>query len=113
MANKLRIGKENYGYVYTYHGGGVYKCARCSDWGDKDTEVLWLMKSNDVWHAFDGPKDTVPTSVPTDGNKVAFISVRDDPNGDALTIPGDHIWTMVKGRRGPENGTFQTYHLEE
>ena len=111
MASVLRIGKESYGYVYTYHGGGVYKCERCSDWGDKDTEVLWLMKSNDVWHAFDGPKDTVPTSVPTDG-KVAFISVRDDPNGDALNH-GNHTWTMVKARGGPQDGTFQTYHLDE
>ena len=107
MANKLRIGKENYGYVYTYHGGGVYKCARCSDWGDKDTEVLWLMKGNDKWHAFDGPKDTVPTSVPTD-NKVAFTSIKDN----ALNH-GDQWWTMVKARGGPQDGKFETYHLDE
>ena len=107
MANVLRIGKESYGYVYTYHGGGVYKCARCSDWGDKDTEVLWLMKGNDKWHAFDGPKDTVPTSVPTD-NKVAFISIKDN----ALNH-GWHQWTMVKAHGGPQVGRFQTYHLAE
>ena len=111
VVHKLRIGKKHFDYVYTYAGGGVYKCRRPSDWGDKDTEVLWLMKSNDVWHAFDGPKDTVPTSVPTDG-KVAFISVRDDPNGDALNH-GNHTWTMVKARGGPQDGTFETYHLDE
>ena len=62
MVNKLRIGKKHFDYVYTYAGGGVYKCRRPSDWGDKDNEVLWLMKGgNDVWYAFDAPQVPVPT----------------------------------------------------
>ena len=63
----ISINKAEYGFVYTYMGSGIYKCRRCSEFGDKDSEVLWLMKGGDnVWYAFDAPKDPLPTSVPTD-----------------------------------------------
>ena len=101
--SSIRIGKAEYGYVYTYVGGGVYKCQRCSDWGDKDSEVLWLMKGgNDVWYAFDGPKNVVPNSPAY--NKAVFISAAPD-----ALMPGNHQWTMVKWDN--RKGYFETTQL--
>ena len=101
----VRIGEEHYGYVYTYEGSGVYKCRRCSDWGDKDSEVLWLMKGgNDVWYAFDGPKDPVPNSPAY--NKAIFTSNEPD-----ILNPGRHQWTMVKWDN--KKGYFETTRLAD
>ena len=88
----IRIGPAKNGYEYTYVGRGTYKCRCPSDWGDKHTEVLWLMKKDGVWHAFDAPKCNIPTSVADDN--VIFMSA----GGDAH-MPGEHTWTMMKTRK--------------
>ena len=54
----LRIGKESFGYNYTWQQQDLYKCERGSDWC-KDGEVLWLFRADDgQWHAVDGKDAT-------------------------------------------------------
>ena len=105
----ISINKAEYGFVYTYMGSGIYKCRRCSEWGDKDSEVLWLMKGgNNVWYAFDAPKDPLPTSVPTD-DKVILKSY---PEFDAL-LPGIHKWTAMRAPGGPRLVIYETFLIND
>ena len=105
----ISINKAEYGFVYTYMGSGIYKCRRCSEWGDKDSEVLWLMKGgNNVWYAFDAPKDPLPTSVPTD-DKVILKSY---PEFDAL-LPGIHKWTAMRAPGGPRLVIYETFLIDD
>ena len=105
----ISINKTEYGFVYTYMGSGIYKCRRCSEWGDKDSEVLWLMKGgNNVWYAFDAPKDPLPTSVPTD-DKVILKSY---PEFDAL-LPGIHKWTAMRAEGGPRLAIYETFLIDD
>ena len=71
----IRVGKREYNYIYTYRGNATYKCGRGSDW-KVGNEVLWLMKEEGKWYAFDAPNDQIPASV--DPNKVRFVSAHAD-----------------------------------
>ena len=98
--SRIRVGPLKHHYEYEYVGGGTYKCTRGSDFKGLN-EVLWLMKKEDnMWYAFDAPKEDVPLRVPDD--KVIFISRDADAHK-----PGWHTWTMLK-TRNHDQGAFQT-----
>ena len=98
MATKLRIGPAKYEYVYAWIVG-VYKCARCSDEGNKKIEVLWLMKDGNRWVAFDSLENIEPQS-PIE-NKIMFTSIEED-----IRTQGWHKWNTVK--KNNEEGWFET-----
>ena len=99
LPEMIRIGQPKYNYMYTYVGNMTYKCRRGSDWCDIG-EVLWLMKENNCWYAFDAPPDPVPTAVQHD--TVIFETADADAHQ-----PGWHTWTMTKSNH--DEGRFQTF----
>ena len=97
---KLRIGPEKNNYVYSRVNKDAYVCERPSDDGDKDTQVLWLVRNSDgVWVAFDGP--AVFTSVPDCQNPV-FESEED------VLVEGWHDWKMLRCKDGSQKSSFKT-----
>ena len=102
-ATLIRVGKPKYGYVYTYMGNGTYKCERGSDW-KVGNEVLWLIKEDGLWYAFDAPKDPIPTSVNHD--KVRFVST-----GAEAHKPGKHRTMMMS--HALQQGDFWTTIMED
>ena len=100
----IRIGPNKHGYVYIYVGNGIYKCRRGSDWCGTN-EVLWLIKEDGHWFAFDAPNDHNPTSV--DHEKVRFVST-----GAEAHKAGRHYWTMMMSHT-LQVGDFWTTIMED
>ena len=103
-ATVIRVGKPVHHYVYTYMGNGTYKCEHGSEW-KVGNEVLWLIKEDGLWYAFDAPKDPIPTSVNHD--KVRFVST-----GAEAHKPGKHPWTMMMSH-ALQVGDFWTTIMED
>ena len=77
---KLRIGAQSYGYVYTQISMGTYKCSRGSDKA-RPGEVLWLRRVSGDWLASDADSET--------SEYVVRFSSKED-----ILSPGWHSWRM-------------------
>ena len=103
----IRVGKPEYNYIYTYKGNATYKCERGSDW-KVGNEVLWLMKEDGKWYAFDAPPDQNPTSV--DPDKVRFVST--GTFSTEAHREGKHPWIMMMSQK-QQVSNFYTTILDE
>ena len=110
--NRLRIGEEQYGYIYERMWGmNIWKCVRActSNWvqppAQPDTR-LWLLKIDGAWMAAHAPSSSLSFEALAQVMQPVFGSTEN------ILEAGSHAWDYFEGTNNQPAGNFVTVHLQ-